>query len=49
LPLLLVVCTATLVSRTIEPRTVYDARLTDDQIAARQRARDIPHGVFDMK
>jgi H+/Cl- antiporter ClcA len=41
-PLLLVVATATLVARTIEPRSIYDARLTDEQVAARQRARDAP-------
>jgi H+/Cl- antiporter ClcA len=39
-PLLLAVATATLVARTIEPRSIYDARLTDEQIEARQRARD---------
>jgi CIC family chloride channel protein len=39
-PLLLVVATATLVARTIEPRSIYDARLSDDQVRARQRARD---------
>jgi CIC family chloride channel protein len=42
LPLLLTVCGATLVARTIEPRSIYDARLTDEQIAERQRLRDIP-------
>jgi chloride channel protein, CIC family len=42
LPLLLVVCVATLVARSIEPRSIYDARLTDDQIAERQRVRDAP-------
>ncbi|MHB8383691.1 MAG: chloride channel protein [Candidatus Binataceae bacterium] len=40
LPMLLVVCTATLVSRTIEPRSIYDARLTDDEVAARQKLRE---------
>ncbi len=39
-PLLLAVATATLVTRVIESRSIYDARLTDDQVAARQRARD---------
>ena len=39
-PLLLIVATATLVARTIEPRSIYDARLSDDQVRARQRARD---------
>jgi H+/Cl- antiporter ClcA len=42
LPLLLVVATATIVARTIEPRSIYDARLTDEEIAARQKARDRP-------
>jgi H+/Cl- antiporter ClcA len=39
-PLLVVVATATLVARTIEPRSIYDARLSDAQVQARQRARD---------
>src|SRR5271169_3263537 len=43
LPLMLAVCTATLVARTIEPRSIYDARLTDEQIEARQKLRDA-HG-----
>jgi chloride channel protein, CIC family len=34
-PLLLAVTLATLVSRTIEPRSIYDARLTDEEIKAR--------------
>ncbi len=42
LPLVLAVCLATIVARTIEPRSIYDARLTDEEIAARQRAREIP-------
>ncbi len=42
LPLLLVAGTATLVARTIESRSIYDARLTDEEIAARQRLRDRP-------
>ncbi len=41
LPMLLAVGAATLVSRTIEPRSVYDARLTDDQVAARAKAREL--------
>jgi chloride channel protein, CIC family len=40
LPLLLAVGTATLVARTIEPRSIYDARLTDAELADRQRLRD---------
>jgi chloride channel protein, CIC family len=39
-PLLLSVVIATLVSRMIEPRSIYDARLTDEQIAQRQRFRE---------
>jgi len=42
LPLLLVVGLATLVARSIEPRSIYDARLTDAEIAARQELRDRP-------
>ena len=42
LPLLLVVATATLVARTIEPRSIYDARLTDEEVEARQKLRDRP-------
>jgi CIC family chloride channel protein len=42
LPLLLIVGTATLVARTIEPRSIYDARLTDEELAARQKLRDMP-------
>jgi chloride channel protein, CIC family len=39
-PLLLAVATATLVSRTIEPRSIYDARLTDEEVEARLNARE---------
>ncbi|HTB09988.1 MAG TPA: chloride channel protein [Bryobacteraceae bacterium] len=39
-PMLLAVGTATLVARTIEPRSIYDARLTDEEIQARQKLRD---------
>jgi H+/Cl- antiporter ClcA len=42
LPLLVVVGTATLVARSIEPRSIYDARLTDEEIKARQEMRDRP-------
>jgi H+/Cl- antiporter ClcA len=42
LPMLLAVATATLVARTIEPRSIYDARLTDEEIAARQKMRELP-------
>ena len=40
LPLLLIVGTSTLVARTIEPRSIYDARLTDQEVAERQRLRE---------
>lgn len=36
LPLMLIVCAATLVARTIETRSIYDARLSDDEVAARR-------------
>jgi H+/Cl- antiporter ClcA len=39
-PLLLIVVTATLIARTVEPRSVYDARLSDAEVAERQRVRD---------
>ena len=40
LPLILAAGTATLVARSIEPRSIYDARLTDEEIEARQKVRD---------
>jgi H+/Cl- antiporter ClcA len=40
LPLLLAVSTATLVSRTIEIRSIYDAKLSDDELRVRQQQRD---------
>ncbi len=42
LPLLLIVFTATIVSRSIEPRSIYDARLSDAQLQERQHLRDLP-------
>ena len=39
-PLLLVVVTATLVSRTIDPRSIYEARLDDDEVQARLKDRE---------
>ncbi len=39
-PLLLAVGTATLVARTIEPRSIYDARLTDEEVEARRKLRE---------
>jgi chloride channel protein, CIC family len=41
-PLLLAVATATLVARTIEPRSIYDARLSDEEVEARQKLRERP-------
>ena len=47
MPVLLAVVGATMVARTIEFRSIYDARLSDEQVQARQIARDksrIAHG-----
>lgn len=30
------------VARTIEPRSIYDARLTDEEVETRQKARELP-------
>jgi H+/Cl- antiporter ClcA len=38
-PLLLAVTSATLVARLIDPRSIYDAKLNDEQLAARIAAR----------
>jgi H+/Cl- antiporter ClcA len=40
LPLLIAVGTATLVARTIEPRSIYEARLSDKDVEARLRWRE---------
>jgi chloride channel protein, CIC family len=40
LPLLLTVTLATLVARSIEPRSIYDARLTKEELEARRRLRE---------
>lgn len=40
LPMLLAVVAATLTSRTIELRSVYEARLSDEQVEMRRRARE---------
>jgi chloride channel protein, CIC family len=42
LPLLLIVAIATLVARTIEPRSIYDARLNEAELRERQKMRDRP-------
>jgi len=39
-PMLLAVATATLVARSIEPRSIYDARLSDVEVAARLASRE---------
>jgi len=41
LPMLLVVTMATLVARTITPRSIYDARLTDEEFEERRALRDL--------
>jgi len=38
-PMLLAVTSATLVARVVEPRSIYDAKLNDEQVAARIAAR----------
>jgi CIC family chloride channel protein len=40
LPLLIIVGTATLIARSIDSRSIYDARLTDEQIEKRQKLRE---------
>jgi chloride channel protein, CIC family len=40
LPMTIGVFLATLIARSIEPRSIYDARLTDEEIAKRRRLRD---------
>ncbi len=40
-PMLLIVAIATLVARTIELRSIYEARLTDDEVEARRQAREL--------
>ena len=42
LPMLLVVGIATLVARSVDARSIYDARLTDEEIEQRQKQRDLP-------
>lgn len=44
-PLLLVVAIATLIARTIEPRSIYDARLSDAEVLQRQHQRN--HTAMD--
>jgi chloride channel protein, CIC family len=42
LPLLLIAGIATLVARSIEPRSIYDARLTDEEVELRRKLREQP-------
>jgi chloride channel protein, CIC family len=42
---LLAVGIAALVARTIEPRSIYDARLTDEQVQEQQKFSESPHHV----
>ncbi len=41
LPMLLAVGTATLVARSIELRSIYDARLTDAEVEERRKTREM--------
>jgi H+/Cl- antiporter ClcA len=43
-PMILAVAGATLVARSIEPRSIYDARLSDEEVLARQKSRE-PEGL----
>jgi len=43
-PVLLAVVTATLVARSIEPRSIYEARLSEEQVEARRKARNLSPG-----
>ena len=43
LPLIVATATATIVARTIEPRSIYDARLSDAEIETRQKVREMAH------
>lgn len=40
LPLILIAALSALIARSIEPRSIYDARLNDEQIASRQTMRE---------
>ena len=42
LPLLIAVGLATLIARTIEPRSIYDARLTDEEVRKRRELFEVP-------
>jgi H+/Cl- antiporter ClcA len=40
LPLILIAGISTLIARSFEYRSIYDARLSDEQVALRQKLRD---------
>jgi H+/Cl- antiporter ClcA len=40
LPLILISAISALIARSVEHRSIYDARLSDEQIASRQRMRE---------
>ncbi len=40
LPLILIAALSTLIARSVEPRSIYDARLSDEQIESRQKMRE---------
>jgi H+/Cl- antiporter ClcA len=42
IPMIVAAAVATLVARTIDPRSIYDARLTDAELEERQRLRERP-------
>jgi H+/Cl- antiporter ClcA len=42
IPMIVAAAGATLISRTIDPRSIYDARLTDAELQERQRQREQP-------
>ena len=42
LPLVLAVGIATLIARTIEQRSIYDARLTDEEVQTRRELFEVP-------
>jgi H+/Cl- antiporter ClcA len=42
IPMIVAAAVATLVARTIDPRSIYDARLTDAELEERQRQRERP-------
>jgi len=48
LPLILIAGISTLIARSIEHRSIYDARLTDEQIALRQKLRDQESNVIGV-